>query len=224
MNEFLDTAYDLWRVGAIQKPADDCFKAVFQAIAALQAVHSKSQLDLNNIESVFTTCEMAKTLSRFPGKEDRQIEDLIRALKVLIVHTLEKTVRFPCEGNEIKSPLPYDEFVRLLQHLKGSTRPSHRVSVITFNYDIALDYALYRNGLPVDYGLDDRAPVEESVPLLKLHKRGQTIVPTHWGWPRLLPFANDDEFGFRAIHDGRIVFRLIRYGAASSVTWNRSRV
>lgn len=37
MKEFLDTAYGLWRTNAIPKPADECFKAVFEAIAALQA-------------------------------------------------------------------------------------------------------------------------------------------------------------------------------------------
>ena len=169
MNEFLDTAYDLWRAGAVQKPADECFKTVFEAIASLQAVHSKSQLDLNNIESVFTTFEMAKTIGRFPGKAEKEIEDLIRALKVLIVQTLEKTVRFPYESREIKSPLPYDEFAGLLRHLKENTRPLQRVSIITFNYDIAPDYALYRKGFVADYGLDDKAPVEESIPLLKLH-------------------------------------------------------
>src|SRR5260370_23159759 len=48
---------------------------------------------------------------------------------------------------------------------------------------------------------------------------GQASVPTHWGWVRLPPFASDDLLGFGAVHDGRLVFRRMRYGAASSLTW-----
>src|SRR5712664_1001188 len=36
---------------------------------------------------------------------------------------------------------------------------------------------------------------------------------------RLLRFANDGSLGFGAVHDGRMVFRLVQYGAASSLTW-----
>src|SRR5260370_32923996 len=36
---------------------------------------------------------------------------------------------------------------------------------------------------------------------------------------RLLRFASDGLLGFGAVHDGRLPFRLIRYGAASSLTW-----
>src|SRR6266536_2438190 len=106
MKEFLDTAHNLWKLNQVGKDADPCFKLVFEAVAALQAVHSKSQLDLDNIESIFTTCEMAKTLGRFPGEAGKDIDGLIRALKVVIVKTLELTMRFPCEGREIKSPPP----------------------------------------------------------------------------------------------------------------------
>lgn len=170
MKGFLDTAYDLWRTNAIPKPADECFKTVFESIAALQSVHSKSELDLDNIESVFTTCEMAKTLGRFPGKTECQIDDLIRALKVVIVQTLEHTVRFPVEEGRLKSPPPHDEFVVLLHQLKEKANPRHKVSVITFNYDIALDFSLHRNGYVIDYALEDmQADGQRLIPLLKLH-------------------------------------------------------
>ena len=169
MNEFLDTAHNLWRLKAVGE-SEPYFKLVFEAISALQAVHSKSQLDLDNIESVFTTCEMAKTLGRFPGKPGEDIDGVIRALKVVIVKTLELTVRFPCDGGVIKSPPPYDEFAGLLRHLKEKSDPPHKVSVITFNYDIALDHALYRNGFVADYGLEDKPAIDcDSIPLLKLH-------------------------------------------------------
>jgi hypothetical protein len=170
MKEFLDKAEELWRVNAIPKPADERFETVFKARAALQAVHSKAELDLDNIESVFTTCEMARTLGRFPGKTEAEIDDLIRALKVVIVQTLERTVLFPVERGAIVSPPPYGAFAELVRHLREEARPRHKVSIITFNYDIAADYSLYQNGLAVDYALENNpAPDVDAVPLLKLH-------------------------------------------------------
>ncbi len=170
MKEFLDTAYELWRSGKFEGPEELRFKTVFDARAALQAVHSKSELDLDNIESVFTTCEMAKTLNRFPGKKGAEIDDLIRALKFVIVQTLERTVRFPCAHPNLLSPPPYDQFAKLIQHLRDGTAPPDTVSVITFNYDIAADFALFRNGFATDYGLGVNSQTSaDSIPLLKLH-------------------------------------------------------
>jgi hypothetical protein len=170
MNEFLDTAHNLWQLQKVGKEYESQFKIAFEAISALQAVHSKSQLDLQNIESVFTTCEIAKTLGRFPGKDDKGIEDLIRALKVVIVRTLEETVLFPVIERRVGAPKPYGEFVKLLEALKDSSNPRHSVAVLTFNYDIGLDVALHSHGYHAEYALGGPSPEDqESVPILKLH-------------------------------------------------------
>jgi hypothetical protein len=51
MAEFLDVAREL-RVGNEKLPFANSFDIVFNAISALQKVHSKAQLDIRNIESV----------------------------------------------------------------------------------------------------------------------------------------------------------------------------
>jgi hypothetical protein len=113
---------------------------------------------------------MAKTLGHFPGKSEREIEDMLDALKVVIVKTLELTLAFPCDGQSIQSPEPYGEFVRFLERLKTQTDPPHTVTVITFNYDVGIDDALHRNDIAPDYALDEKVPVSARfIPLLKLH-------------------------------------------------------
>jgi hypothetical protein len=59
MADFLDIAADLRRRGEV-KEAQDLFDAVFEGISRLQQVHSKAQLDLHNIESIFASFEMAR--------------------------------------------------------------------------------------------------------------------------------------------------------------------
>jgi NAD-dependent SIR2 family protein deacetylase len=44
----------------------------------------------------------------------------------------------------------------------------HEVSFLTFNYDVALDYALAVARMPYDYGLS-RDPAPQELPLIKLH-------------------------------------------------------
>ncbi len=183
MKEFLDTSHELWSLNAVGDAQDD-FKTVFDARAALQAVHSKSQLDIDNIESLFSAIEMAKTLGRFPGKSEAAIDDLIRALKVVIVKTLESTVKLPVQSGELASPPPFQEFVNLVQHLQDQSQPRHSVSVITFNYDLALDAALALNAYRANYGLKTQVEVAgKPFPLFKLHGS--------LNWTEPIPTAKD---------------------------------
>ena len=94
MFDFLDVASNLLRSNAVQEKRAE-FERVFAAIGALQAVHSKAQLDLNNIESIFTVLELGRIIQRVPGLSAEQIPEAIAALKDLIVKTLEVTMRFP---------------------------------------------------------------------------------------------------------------------------------
>ncbi|MCH7479465.1 MAG: hypothetical protein IIA14_15370, partial [SAR324 cluster bacterium] len=152
MAEFLDVADHLWRSNSV-KEKNQHFENVFKGRGALQAIHSKSQLDFNNIESVFATFEMAKILEKMPGHSLTQINDLIISLKELIVETLQSTLVFPVKRDHVVSPNPYDSFCDLLEFLATETTPNLKVSIITFNYDLAIDYALYRNRVVPNYGL-----------------------------------------------------------------------
>lgn len=168
MNDFLDTASRLLSTNEVSgKNAD--FERVFRAISSLQAVHSKSQLDLNNIESIFTALEIANILKKLPGFESDEIPLAIASLKELIVVTLEQTIDFPTKKRHIWAPKSYENFAELLVYLKNKAHPYKKPAVITFNYDIALDVAMHRSGLGPLYGFGPSVSSNYPVNLLKLH-------------------------------------------------------
>lgn len=167
MADFLDTAYGLWKRQKVTD-YDEQFSAVFRSISALQSVHSKSQLDLNNVESVFSALEMAATLGRLPGSEDSDTGQVVDALKLLIAVTIEQTLEIPWVSGGPHAPEPYGEFVDLIDRLTREADPHRTVSVLTFNYDLACDYAFHQRRAPLDYALQEGA-AQGSIPLLKLH-------------------------------------------------------
>lgn len=61
MANFLDVASDLLHTGRASEKSTH-FHQVFKAIGDLQTVHSKAQLDLNNIESIFTVLELGRVI------------------------------------------------------------------------------------------------------------------------------------------------------------------
>ena len=180
MADFLDVARNLQKSGRV-RAADEGFKAVFKGISALQQVHSKSQLDIQNVESVFSAFEMARTLRKLPGVEDpEEIERLGDAMRSVIVNTIEQTLQFKIpegwddhrirwRGPIGEVPEPYEWFASLIQRLQEN---GHDVSIITFNYDIAIDFALWWQEVHFDYALRRDTPEPDPgtiVRLLKLH-------------------------------------------------------
>ena len=186
MSNFLDVASDLLRSNAVKEKRIE-FERVFSAIGALQSVHSKAQLDLNNIESIFTVLELGRIIQRVPGLSPKEIPEAIAALKDLIVKTLEVTMTFPTDGRDIGVPKPYDEFGSLLSHLYKEAFPNQTAAIISFNYDIAADMAMYRENLGPDYIIEKPDGHYIPVPLLKLHgslnwateKESRKIRPLH---------------------------------------------
>lgn len=167
MGEFLDVARRELH-GRLDK-----FDLVFRAIAGLQRVHSKAQLDIHNIESIFTVLELGRVIQKVPGLEPEEIEPTIQALRELIASTIESTLRFPTLRGKLGVPPPYDNFIELIKKIQspdGYVRRSRTASIVTFNYDIALDWALLSAGLQPNYGLPgNEIEASQSVPLLKLH-------------------------------------------------------
>ena len=168
MTDFLDIASSLLRSNEVEEKRTE-FERVFAAIGALQVVHSKAQLDLNNIESIFTVLELGRIIQRVPSLSAEQIPEAIAALKELIVKTLEVTMKFPVTDGYIGVPTPYEAFASLLTHLREDAFPKQTVSVISFNYDIAVDMAMYRADLGPDYVIEKAPNKHIQIPLLKLH-------------------------------------------------------
>jgi hypothetical protein len=177
MTNFLDVAEDLLR-------SDQCgddkasFEHVFKCIAALKSVHAQLALDTNNLETVFSAFEMGAMVGRLGTLTSAdEIARAMPAMARLITRTLMQTVRFPVRDRSIRAPWAYENFVSLLQRIKNPTAGTQRAargpkgisSVITLNYDLALDYALYREGMQPAYWLSDEMHPSGSIKVLKLH-------------------------------------------------------
>ena len=161
MVDFLDQTRKLFAANPSGRYSAD-IKNVFAAISKLQKVHSKSELDIVNLESVFSVLEMADLLSIEPA-----VPELLQSMKRLITWTLDETVLFQVSDGVLSSRgLAYKEFAKLVKklHDKGDS-----CDIITFNYDLAVDVALYAVGLSPIYGLMKNGVAERGVNLFKLH-------------------------------------------------------
>lgn len=169
MGDFIDKAREIHRRGESDKFKDD-FDRIFQAISSLQSVHSKSQLNIDNIESIFAAFEMGQLINRLPGMSNSDTESLFVSMKRVIYKTLEKAINFKGHKDEIVAAPPdsYHSFAKLLDNLNSEGKQS-RCSIITFNYDLALDYALYFTRQSVDYCMIQVNEQRRYIPLMKLH-------------------------------------------------------
>ena len=144
------------------------FATVRRAISALQRVHSKSDLDLYNLESVFGALEMARIIALRPGFETAvAVQMLLDSLKALVALTLEHSIRYPFNNGAIAPIAAYKGFVDLLDGLNGQAPLGYRCSVITFNYDLIMDHAMMSGSKGYHYCLEPSPP--NRPPLLKLH-------------------------------------------------------
>lgn len=162
--------------GLLDPKEDKYFGSVFDTINALQVVQSKVEINLRNVEDVFATLEFRRLIGQPPAREVGDLEHHVEALKFAIARTVEESIRFmPRQRNDgvfadLLAPRVYGEFVDALKTLR-ERRDKCTVSVISFNYDLGLDCALFRAGLGPDYCLRAPAPGDGHghVKLLKLH-------------------------------------------------------
>ena len=162
MPRFLDAAESISRSGRLFENDKEKFDLVFRAYDCLQSVYSKSSdIDLLNIESLFAAFEMADTIGALRGLEQpNTASTLVSAITRTIVRTIEETVSFPAMG----APFPYGQFSAWVK--------SHclETSILTFNYDLCLDWSLHLAGLRPDYRLPNDEPTDRgAVDVLKLH-------------------------------------------------------
>jgi hypothetical protein len=166
MSDFLDRAEQLRRNKEVDEAGED-FDRVFDAISELMRVHSKSELDIYNIESVFAAFEMGRLVGGLPGVPEDKMDSLLASIRTLITKTIEKTVVFRYEKGRAHPTPSYHSLALTMKSLNKDTE-HRRCSVITFNYDLALDYALEFVECPIDYRLaQGREPIATS--LMKLH-------------------------------------------------------
>lgn len=166
MASFMDAAEETraeMKDGELAEAFDQFFDLVQ---GRLQLLHAKSSLSLQNIETVLGLVEMAELVQRLPGTEVADIRRLANATRMVLAETIESRTRFDFTENSWRPPAEYLRIAKSIAELRsGGVTAS--VACITFNYDVALDFALHWTDLDIDYGLDHTSA--GSVPLLKLH-------------------------------------------------------
>lgn len=137
----------------------------------IRQISSNFTFDLKNIETIFSLIEMAFLTNKFLNFTSDKIKKLRRAINKFIVKTIEKTTYFNInKNNNIVSPQGYNMFYEhLLTEMKHNYHPID-FSIISFNYDLALDFVLEFYGGPqrVNYFLEESNP-HNSIKLIKLH-------------------------------------------------------
>lgn len=170
MSNFLDVADELRKQNKVDDATEE-FNLVFKGIGALQSVHSKANVDLNNVESVFAAFEMAQLIGRLNTFDKNELKKLPNAMKRVIAKTIEKTILFPvANGKRVKPHQVHNNFMGLINKLcdNGGKNINNKVSIITFNYDLCLDYTLHFYNKKPNYCLNVNGS-SHGIKLFKLH-------------------------------------------------------
>jgi NAD-dependent SIR2 family protein deacetylase len=200
MNTFIRVAQNIQRGNTpkLYPKEQECFDLVFKARTALTRTHSKSVLNIDNIESLFGAFDMAALLGRLGTLTGEEVQRLPSAVRYVIAKTIESSLRYPVNaGGLTLPPEPYDDFADIIRKLVAKDQGS--VSVITFNYDVGLDYAFHFKSVPFEYRCGVPTGVNPgkkqspgAVDLLKLHGS------LNWGLcekcHRVVPFQLKDFF------------------------------
>jgi len=171
MDNFLDAGEALRDAKRLSSEDQKLVERVFEYLEELQATQAKARLDISNIEEVYASVEMAGVL----GTED---PELALAMRTLVVRTLEDSIVLPLTAEpgdkshgQRRCPIPHDGYLNFVKQLllrKEAGEPFP--TIITFNYDCALDFALTWNNITVDYGLTKhKGGGKNIVNFLKLH-------------------------------------------------------
>jgi hypothetical protein len=164
MSEFVARARDLESRSGDDGPY---FKKVFRAIRDLRQLYFKSYVDPKNIEDIFGAFEMGRLIGRFGDYPTQEIDALVVAIKRVIVKTLELSIVFSRHGEVIMPAHPYPDFISIVKALTARDGDS-ACSILTFNYDIAIDFGLYLRNMAMDYCLTGSSSTP-GLKLLKLH-------------------------------------------------------
>jgi hypothetical protein len=162
--DFLVTAR-LLRDGKDPLTYKESFDRVFDWIDRLRGSSYYVEFDLDNLEHVFSLAEMGKQL-KLEGADQ-----LFSDLRYVVTETLD-VCRVKYSEEQLRPSGPYHSFVSRLVGLNEERRglitgSLQRDVIVTFNYDVMLDYAFYFSGIRKTYGFEERNTTD--FVLLKLH-------------------------------------------------------
>lgn len=170
MKDFLDTADQLYEGTPLDEDCKNHFKRVLDARESLRTVvNSKSKLVVDNIEMLFGAIEMGCLIEKFCDMQPEEIFKLKESTIYLIKKTIEASIKFAREDGRITPPGPYGDFAEIISNLRYK-RTNQEISIITFNYDYCMDYALHIRDIQPNYFIEDELSSNQKIlTLLKLH-------------------------------------------------------
>jgi hypothetical protein len=168
MNNFLDTAQDLLNRGAFNAYSEDekAVKEIFRLISELEAIHSRAPIDLNNIESLFGLIEMGNIIKKIGNISPRKLNFYRESLITMITRTLEESMVFGTDSFQFSA---HESYAAFASFLKKYNEKGNSSSVLTFNYDLGLDFALQEKFKKVNYCLKKEDAQNDGFNLMKLH-------------------------------------------------------
>lgn len=215
MGGFFEKAKLLKRDGLLGEVSAD-YDRVHWFRSELQRTAAKTSLDLYNLEAVFGAFEMIEVLGHLGDIAAKDIPSIRASFERLIGATIEASMEFPVEGRDerahLVAPKGYEEFVSTL-HSRLERLKGRRLNLITFNYDIGLDFALYTHHLPFSYGFDKNT---NQIGLYKLHGSLNWLQDAK-GAIQVVPFPTDHDVRTQLAMSSRRVQRLSMLGGLRRV-------
>lgn len=198
--EFFEKAINLIEEDKIDKEDKKYFNMIQKVyLYEIRQISTNFSFDLKNIETIFSLIEMAKLTGKFLDYSIDDIDELRIAMNKFIVRTLEKTTYFDVRGGNIISPNDYRSFYQNIIIKNLNRHPRMSFCVISFNYDLALDYVLEFHDGPgfINYCLDGQRHNVNAVKLIKLHGSLNWATCSKKSCKKIRVISIRDEIGIR---------------------------
>lgn len=198
LNNFLVRARSLWNSKPKHLEKEKSFKRLFDFVETLRSPAYYLNMDLENIEHVFSLIATMKELNR-SLEDGTEPDDLFEDIKWVIYETLEHECKLDWPTN--KDIRPDDHYKTFIENILGplhenkieqlgaraQNNSSYRDSIITLNYDVLLDNVFfYRRKNEINYGFGGSYK-GGNWKVLKLHGS------LNWGYHEDCPETKRDE-------------------------------
>ncbi len=148
------------------------FDVVNYARNILRRAKIKSRLDIDNLEEIYTALEMVEIIDGIDELTAEQAKVTQQSLNNLIAITLEQSIQFPVvqQTGDFRTIEPTKAYRKLAAEAEAIRSRNSRfpITFITFNYDIAFDFALHYEDVKFSYCFDEKNH-HRSIKYFKLH-------------------------------------------------------
>lgn len=172
MNDFFRRAKKLHKSGKLKFDAKKYAFLIDDVRGSLlSSCNIKSNVDIDNLEDVYSAIEMVRLIDGIKNKKHdfsrNDAEQAIAYMQELIQIVLETSITFKKSGTMVEPPAPYNEIAKVLDEYRLKNK--FPISVITFNYDVLMEYAFAYTKVHYTYGFEYFRDNYPRINLYKLH-------------------------------------------------------